>query len=318
MANTKVRFYYEGSETPDQVELHRVEGDQVEGETDYAVTDNGGGEYQITVPQALIGIYRARIKNSTPTVFATRFVLIENDNSDTFFAGDTYPDAVISNVWQDLNSLRSAVNTLAIGLAQANGAINALQQQINNQAGGGVNEVVLTIDDGSSALQGVFVRMKKDISNDYVLQTDQNGQATFNLEAGTYVLSMAFGGYTFAAESVVVNGDLTLTKSMTQTAVSASDPDKVTGQITVYSALGVVENNVSVTMFPLTVNDESTGLAIIKSNRTSATDSNGVAQFTNLIRGVTYAYYVSDGNRVRRHKIPENAESPYTLPSIVS
>lgn len=161
-------------------------------------------------------------------------------------------------------------------------------------AGSGARTVTVTVNDGSSALQNATVRMTEG-SNTYIASTNASGVATFNLDDATYTVAITKSGYSYAGTTLVVDGNETVTYSMTATSITPSNPSLVTGYYTCYSELGVVESGVTVTLQVDRVPSE-TGLALDSAVRTATSDSNGLAQFTNLVPGAWYKVRRGEGN----------------------
>lgn len=78
---------------------------------------------------------------------------------------------------------------------------------------------MITVDDGTTALQNATVRMTEGV-NSYTALTDASGVAVFNLDDATYVVSISKSGYSYSGTTIVVNGTETATYSMTANATS--------------------------------------------------------------------------------------------------
>lgn len=182
--------------------------------------------------------------------------------------------------------------------------------------GTGARTVAITVNLDGDALQGATVRVTK-AAETYLTTTNSSGVATFNLDDGTWVVSITASGAYFNGASLVVNGAEAVTYSMTANAtIEASDPDKVTGYWLCLSHLGVAEAGATISMQVASLPSASAGLALDSSVRTAISDSEGVAQFANLILGVRYAIWRGQGQKYFV-TIPTNATSPLELNSII-
>lgn len=180
--------------------------------------------------------------------------------------------------------------------------------------GSGARTVTVTVNDGSTALQNARVRMTEG-ANTYTALTNASGVATFNLDDATYTVAITKAGYSYAGTTLVVDGNETVTYSMSATSITPSNPNLVTGYYTCYSELGVVESGVTITLQVHKVPSE-TGLALDSAVRTATSDSNGLAQFTNLVPGTTYLIRRGSGADYTV-KIADNATGSVELNSII-
>ena len=171
----------------------------------------------------------------------------------------------------------------------------ALEQAPGGSASGsGARTVTVTVNDGTNPLQNATVRMSEG-ANTYVATTNSSGVATFNLDELVFTVGITKAGYQFNGDSLTVDGNETVTYSMTAISITPSNPNLVTGYYTCYSELGVVESGVTVTLQVDRVPSE-TGLALDSAVRTTTSDSNGLAQFTNLVPGAWYKVRRGEGN----------------------
>ena len=191
----------------------------------------------------------------------------------------------------------------------------ALEQAPGGSASGsGARTVTVTVNDGTTALQNARVRMTEG-ANSYSALTNASGVATFNLDDATYTVAITKAGYSYAGTTLVVDGNETITYSMTLVTITASNSPFVTGYYTCYSELGVVESGVTITLQVHKVPSE-TGLALDSAVRTATSDSNGLAQFTNLVPGTTYLIKRGSGADYTV-KIADNATGSVELNSIL-
>jgi hypothetical protein len=191
----------------------------------------------------------------------------------------------------------------------------ALEQAPGGSASGsGARTVTVTVNDGTTALQNARVRMTEG-ANSYSALTNASGVAVFNLDDATYTVAITKAGYSYAGTTLVVDGNETITYSMSLVTITPSNSPFVTGYYTCYSELGVVESGVTITLQVHKVPSE-TGLALDSAVRTTTSDSNGLAQFTNLVPGTTYLIKRGSGTDYTV-KIADNATGSVELNSIL-
>lgn len=191
----------------------------------------------------------------------------------------------------------------------------ALEQAPGGAASGsGARTVTVTVNDGTTALQNARVRMTEG-ANSYSALTNASGVAVFNLDDATYTVAITKAGYSYAGTTLVVDGNETITYSMSLVTITPSNSPFVTGYYTCYSELGVVESGVTITLQVHKVPSE-TGLALDSAVRTATSDSNGLAQFTNLVPGTTYLIKRGSGADYTV-KIADNATGSVELNSIL-
>ena len=181
-------------------------------------------------------------------------------------------------------------------------------------SGSGARTVTVTVNDGTTALQNARVRMTEG-ANTYTALTNASGVCTFNLDDATYTVGITKAGYSYAGTTLVVDGTEAVIYSMSSVTITPSNPSFVTGYYTCYSKLGVVESGVTITLEVHQVPRE-TGLALDSAVRTATSDSNGLAQFTNLVPGTTYKVKRGQGNYYTI-KIADNATGSVELNSII-
>ena len=156
--------------------------------------------------------------------------------------------------------------------------------------GTGARTVAITVTLSAAPVEGASVRLTK-AAETYVGTTNASGQITFNVDDGTWTVSITSPNATFAGASLVVDDDETVSYSLTAISITPSPAGQMTGYWTCYSHLGVVESGVSVTMQLVDVPKGSKGLALDSKLRTVTANGSGVAQFTNLFPGCRYKVY---------------------------
>jgi hypothetical protein len=181
------------------------------------------------------------------------------------------------------------------GTANARFSTSALQNAPSGGGGGGgtgtgARTVAITVTLSAAPVEGASVRLTK-AAETYVGSTNASGQITFNVDDGTWTVSITSPNATFVGASLVVDDDETVSYSLTAISITPSPAGQMTGYWTCYSHLGVVESGVSVTMQLVDVPKGSKGLALDSRLRTVTANGSGVAQFTNLFPGCRYKVY---------------------------
>jgi hypothetical protein len=146
-----------------------------------------------------------------------------------------------------------------------------------NGGGAFVVTVTVTATPGGAAVVGASVRFSV-AGGSYTATTDGSGVATFNLDLGTYTLSITKAGLTFAPVSVDVAGATNFPKQMTVVAVSpAADPAQTTGFLTTRDGSGNPQGNVTI-LFRLVGPVGATGTAFDGRDFSATSDGNGLLQ----------------------------------------
>jgi hypothetical protein len=149
--------------------------------------------------------------------------------------------------------------------------------------GTGARTCTITVNDGATALESARVRVTKGAES-YVLNTNVSGQATFNLDDGSWVVAITLAGYTYSGTTLVVDGDETATYSMTAVTITPSAAGFVTGYWTCYGTNGAIE--AGTTHYLQVVEGAGTaGLSIDGTKRTAVSGVDGVVQFAGIPHG---------------------------------
>lgn len=208
-----------------------------------------------------------------------------------------------------------AANTLTAS-ALASDAVSEIAAAVGGGAGSGARTITITVNDGISPLEGAKVRVRQGSEN-YVQTTNASGIVTFNLDDFTWSVAITKAGYTFTATTLVVNGSTSPpTYSMTLVSLTPSDPDKVTGYWTVLDEEGDPAVGVVVKVNAVLHPTGAEGIIQVKTTRSSTTDSNGVADFANMLPGWTYSVSL-DGQTVSQITIDSEATGTVELGSCV-
>jgi hypothetical protein len=126
----------------------------------------------------------------------------------------------------DAAGVRDAVGLAAADLDAQLGAIKASADAAAGASGGtGARTVTITVDDGTTALEGAKVRLTKGAES-YMVPTNVDGQAVFNIDDGTWAVAITLSGYVYAGTTLVVDGDATETYSLVLVVITPPvDPD---------------------------------------------------------------------------------------------
>ena len=206
------------------------------------------------------------------------------------------------------------------GTANARFSTSALQNAPTGGGGGtgtGARTVTITVALSGSPVEGASVRLTK-AAETYVGSTNASGVVTFNVDDGTWTVSITSPNATFAGASLVVDDAEAVSYNLTAISITPSPAGQLTGYWTCYSHTGVVESGASVTMQLVGLPVGSKGLALDNRTRTVTSDGSGVAQFTNLFPGCRYKVWRgSSDNKAWYVTMPDEAPAdPVELGSI--
>jgi hypothetical protein len=150
-------------------------------------------------------------------------------------------------------------------------------------AGTGARTVTVMVDDGSDPLESAMVRFTKGAAT-YTQATDASGNATFNLDDGTWTVAISLFGYTYSGTTLVVDDDKTPTYSMTAISITPpSDVSLCTVQFQVRLANTPVQGAVCTARLGGD-NQAADGVLLSNAAQSATTDANGIAELQ-LVRG---------------------------------
>ncbi len=222
------------------------------------------------------------------------------------------PDAAVATGADAVSILPSATNMTGIGVS------HALVEAVSAGAGTGARTVTITIEDeDGDPLEGARVRLTK-AAETYIVATNASGEAVFNVDDGTWTVSVSLPGYTFDGDALVVDGTEDVTYEMIAVTITPSDPGYTTGYFTAYDENNEPEADVVITCTLRAVPKNSTGLALDTNPRAATSDVNGLVSFTNLVKGATYEFYRgATGTKLFSVEISTAAGSTTALKSIM-
>jgi hypothetical protein len=258
----------------------------------------------------------------------TQTIVLEEARTAAPIAGDT--------IFIDATSHVHAIVDIQAGLATSNGVTAAFTEikgagwssgtdtleeiadaiaAINVGGGTGARTVNVTVNDGTNALQNAIVRMTLNAET-YVQTTNSSGQCTFNLDDGTWTVSISKSGYSFAGTTLVVNGTETATYSMSLVVITPSSGNKVTGYWTVLDENGAAAASVVITIKARQATRSSVGILHDAGERTATSNGSGLVQFANMIPGWSYAVVAND-QYIADFLVPASAVTSVELGSVV-
>jgi hypothetical protein len=148
----------------------------------------------------------------------------------------------------------------------------------------------------------------------YAAPTNSSGVVTFNIDDGTWSVAITKSGYSFPGDSEAISGNTTITYFMDVVSIIPSAPGFTTGYITAYDQNGLPEANVS---FSIQAREGISGVSLDETIRTAVSDSNGLAQFSNMVKGAVYFVWRGTSPRKYTVTIPASAGANYALPSVI-
>lgn len=178
MAATPVEIIHGVSGLSGRLMLYPRGSDAVANGLGDAVTEqtHRKGVYRATVDEALTGLYEAYLVDGGGNVlYAGVIELVDSTTVQT-------------------------VGELAHAITQSVGGI-------------GARTITVTVDDGTDPVEGATVRLSKGAES-YTQRTDVTGQCTFNVDDGTWAVSITRPGYQFAGATLIVDGNESETYSM--------------------------------------------------------------------------------------------------------
>ncbi len=237
--------------------------------------------------------------------FGDRLLIGANNNRSILVTGSNHAAADIHDCQTDVID----ANALAAD------AVAEIAAAVGGGTGTGARTVTITVNDGTTPLQNAIVRLSQGVEN-YVGKTNASGVIVFAVDDATWDVAITKSGYRFTPTTLVVDGTETRTYSMTARAFTPSDADKVTGYWTVLGADGEAAEGVVVTVRAVKTKSGSTGLIHVKTARTATTDSEGVAEFANMLPGWSYSVSL-DGETIATVAIASDATDEVELGSCI-
>jgi hypothetical protein len=192
---------------------------------------------------------------------------------------------------------QSAVDGLIVAAVAAirgadNDTLKTLSDQIDvvgSGTGTGARTVVVTVNDGATALQNAAVRLTEG-ANSFKGLTNVSGVVTFNVDDATYTVGITKGGYSYAGTTLVVDGAEAVTYIMTANTIpEPSTPDKTVLTILCLNSTGDAASGVPISIRYAAIPVDSENIAFPGGTITGASNGSGVASFE-VIKGATIEY----------------------------
>ncbi len=201
------------------------------------------------------------------------------------------------------------------------GTYGAVSEWAGGSGGGmppGAYLVTVTVRNANTLapIPGAVVRLSHPAMATRSATTGGNGTATLTADGGTWSLRVTAALYQGHEQTLVVDGDETVTVDITPITLPSSEPGFVTGYATTYSQVGTPESGVSVSLQLARLPSSSVGIIGDSAIQNGTSDVNGLVPFTGLVPGALY--------RVRRGSgtwtyitVPESATDPFQLTSFL-
>lgn len=184
-----------------------------------------------------------------------------------------------------------------IGVIQLSGGNVNLRQDIETTydvddpsetygTGIGPRTVTITVDDGTTNITGATVTATR--GGVTYSGTTVSGVVTFYLTDGDWAITVGCEGYSSSGGTLTVDGTEAQTYSLSPVSISASSPGRTTGYWTCFDEDGNPEEGASVSIAVAETASTVSGNSYDSKTRTELSAANGVVQFTNMHKGVTY------------------------------
>lgn len=247
-----------------------------------SVNPGSNGQFSFAVTEAITGWWRVVVLNGSVPILEGGAVYFPSDTADTY----PVDDPRLTPPWYSSGS------------------------------GSGARAVSITVLLDAVGAEGALVRLTKGAET-YLATTDEDGLAGFSVNDGTWRVSITLSGTRFTPVDLVVDGNEEVSYSLTaNSAIAASDPDKITGHWLCLNQAGAPESGVTVTLTTMSLPANSTGLILDSASRSVTTGADGIASFTNLIPGVRYKVKRNSG-REFYFVCPEYQGDPVDLASFI-
>lgn len=269
-----------------------------------SIAENGtlAGRYTGTVEDVAAGTYRLVVKVNDITVNDA------DEMVDLLLAVGTY--VAYQHAALDSAALRAAMGLAAADLDTQLAAILAA----GSGSGSGARTISITVTDGTDPLENATVRLTEGAAT-FAVQTDVNGEATFNIDDATYVVSITKAGHSFAGASLVVVGNATIVYAMDVITLPPSgDPATTTGYAVLYDPAAVIEPGALLTV-RLKTPPVGVGVVADTEARVIAAGVDGTVVIPGLYKGGTY-YFYRGKKTTTEYLVPADAGDTWQLPNL--
>ena len=265
------------------------------------------------------------IKDYTPTFLylyneSTGALVNAGGDAITIVSTGFYSASVDETISEYIARIDDSTGQIWVGWLNSSGKLQSDRPVSLTSLGGGARTVVITVNDGTTNLTGAFVRVIK-VGDPAInlFGTTVSGVVTFNLDDGSYTVSITKGGYSYAGTTLVVDGTEAVTYSMAATSITPGTGSFTTGFLTAYDEVGTIEAGASVYCELTKAPVGDLGFSYDSALRTLTSDANGLVEIEGLIKGGTYRIWRGVRNSSPTSNnlflIPTTAGSTYELPS---
>lgn len=218
----------------------------------------------------------------------------------------------------DATSL-AEINSGGGGFSAASDSVQAIRDRgdaawLTLNIGDGANAVTVTVlNDDDEPVENVSLRLTSaGVTAAGPVKTNSSGVAIFSVDDGTYLLAVTKSGYSHTPQSIVVDGEESVSVTMTGVIAVASSVSQCMAYLTTFDGQGNIQSDVDLT-FVLAADDGEAGQSSTAEQFVATSDDNGLLQ-VELMRGATYRVQRGSGRPVTV-VIPDAAS--YELPEVL-
>jgi hypothetical protein len=218
------------------------------------------------------------------------------------------------------NALFAQVNNLTtICDAENKHCIAEHLQVFSGGAGSGPCTVVIvtvSAESGAAPIAGAQVSLTQ---GGYAVTgvTDSSGAATFNVNAGAYVVAITATGFTFGGATLNVSTGTTQEYALpVMTYPATTAPGQATGALTCYDQYGSVESGVTIYLELMGMPVGDAGNAVDATVRTQVSGSGGTVAFTGMWQGAEYRAWRNNWGSKLTFTVPAGT-SLFSLPDLL-
>ncbi len=229
-------------------------------------------------------------------------------------AGAITADAIASDAVtkvQDGLATSEALEAVAEDVDELAEAIDG----IAGSTGDGARTVAIAVTDGTDPVAGARVRVTRGAVS-HAANAGENGTITFNLDDGTWIVSITAAGYTFAGAELDVDGDESETYAMTAVALPPpASAEQTTGYFYTRDGGGNIVGGKTV-LIALVDPDADTD-AWQRRDRSATSGEDGLVTFE-LLRGGMYRLRYDGGTRWGDpFTVPDDAGDTWAMPQVL-
>jgi hypothetical protein len=263
------------------------------------VAGTGAGSAIVTIS----GVCGTVVNTATGTTLTNDATSLANINTQVDASLLDYGVATATNLATvagyldtEVAAILADTNELQTDWANGGRLDTILDTAASPSAGTGARTVTITVNDGSTVLEGALVRMTK-ANESYLQTTDVLGHVTFNVNDGSWVVAITLANYTYSGTTMVVDGNETATYSMTIIPVP-TEPVATKSNVTIYcyNESTTLEAGVTIQYRQVTPASGSINSSLDGTIKTKVSDANGQVALT-LWRNAGYEWRRGTGKR---------------------